>query len=166
MGRLGRIFRHLGSPLWLTRRRFGPRVLGDIEAAIRAAEASHEGEIRFVVESSLDLGRLLAGQTPRQRAIELFGQLGVWDTAGNNGVLLYLLAADRDVEIVADRGIAARVAPEDWEAICRRMEDCFREGRFGEGAAAGVQATGALLARHFPRAGGDADELPNRPLLL
>ncbi|MBK7251044.1 MAG: TPM domain-containing protein [Gammaproteobacteria bacterium] len=166
MSRSGRIFRHLRTPLWRTRRRFGPDVLAEIEEAIRTAEADHEGEIRFVIESSLDLPRLLAGQTPRQRALELFGQLGIWDTAGNSGVLLYVLAADCGVEIVADRGIAAHVPPAQWVAVCRQMEALFRAGQFGEGAVTGVRATGALLARHFPHAGEAADELPNRPLLL
>lgn len=163
---LRRLARHLLTPLWLTRRRFGPQVLEAIEAAIRSVESTHGGEIRFVVESSLELGPLLAGRTPRQRAIELFARLGVWDTAGNNGVLLYLLMADHDVEIVADRGIAMQVAQEAWERICRDMESRFRDGRYAEGAVAGVRAAGALLARHFPHAGGDTDELPNQPLLL
>ena len=96
----------------------------------------------------------------------VFGQLGVWDTAGNNGVLIYVLMADQDVEIVADRSIAARVPDSDWEAICREMEAHFKEGRFGEGSEAGIAAVGRLLARHFPGDGVDRDEQPNRPVEL
>lgn len=166
MGKLVRILRHLFMPDWLTRRRFDAGALAAIEAAIGQAEARHEGEIRFVVETSLPLGELLAGTTPRQRAIELFGTLGVWDTAGNNGVLIYVSMADRDVEIVADRGIATHVPHEEWEAICRELEQRYRAGQFAAGAAAAVRAAGALLERHFPRAGGDANELPNQPVLL
>jgi uncharacterized membrane protein len=96
----------------------------------------------------------------------VFGHLGVWDTAGNNGVLIYLLRADRCVEIVADRGIAARVLQSEWDAVCREMEDHFRASRFAEGAEAGVRGVGRLLGKHFPNAGGDRDELPNQPVLL
>ncbi len=149
-----------------TRRRFPTHALRTIEKAITTVEAKHAGEIRFVIETSLDLGDLWAGRTPRQRAVELFGRLGIWDTERNNGVLIYLLMAEHDVEIVADRGIAARVSAEEWEALCRTMEQHFRESRFLEGAVAGIEGVGALLARHFPNEGGDRNEQPNRPVLL
>jgi uncharacterized membrane protein len=98
--------------------------------------------------------------------MQVFGQLGVWDTAQNNGVLIYLLLADHIVEIVADRGIAARIAQSEWDGVCREMEGHYREGRFGEGSVAGVRGVGRLLSRHFPGRRGNADELPNQPVLL
>jgi uncharacterized membrane protein len=98
--------------------------------------------------------------------MQVFGQLGVWDTAQNNGVLIYLLLADHVVEIVADRGIAARIGQSEWDGVCREMERHYREGRFGEGSVAGVRGVGSLLSRHFPGRRGDADELPNQPVLL
>lgn len=149
-----------------TRRRFPTHVLQAIEKAITTVEAQHAGEIRFVVETSLDVAALWSGRTPRQRAIELFGSLGIWDTANNNGVLIYLLMAERDVEIIADRGIASAVDPREWETLCRVMEEHFRDGRFREGALAGVEGVGALLARHFPNHAGDRNEQPNRPILM
>ena len=161
-----RWLRHLTATPVATRRRFPRHVLQAIEKAITAIEAQHAGEIRFAVETSLDFAALRAGRSPRERAVELFGQLGVWDTEHNNGVLIYLLMAEHDVEIVADRGIAARVTPEEWEALCRLMETHFREGRFREGAVAGVEGVGSLLAKHFPGTGGDRNEQPNRPVLL
>ena len=141
-------------------------MLRGIEAAIAGVERLHAGEIRFAIETAFDLPDLWYGTTPRERAVLVFGQLGVWDPAGNNGVLIYVLMADRDVEIVADRAIAARVPASDWEAICREMESHFKEGRFGEGAEAGVAAVGRLLARHFPGDGGDENEQPDRPVML
>jgi uncharacterized membrane protein len=162
----GRFLRHIFSTRWSTRRRFAPKVLADIEAAIREAEALHAGEIRFVVETALDLPELLQDLAPRRRAMQVFGQLGVWDTAENNGVLIYLLLADHIVEIVADRGIAARIAQSEWDGICREMEHHFREGRFSEGSVAGVRGVGRLLSRHFPGRHAGADELPNQPVLL
>lgn len=157
---------HLLATPWQTRRRFPSHALSAITAAIEKVEARHAGEIRFVVETALDLPALWRGVTPRERALEVFGRLGVWDTADNNGVLIYLLLCERDVEIVADRGIAARVPPAEWETICRRMEAQFRDGRFREGAIVGIEAVGELLARHFPQAAGDRNEQPNRPVLL
>jgi uncharacterized membrane protein len=164
--RIGRALRHFFSTRWGARRHFTPAVLARIEAAIVAAERRHAGEIRFAIETAFDLPELWRGVTPRQRAVDVFGQLGVWDTAGNNGVLIYVLVADRDVEIVADRAIAARVPQADWEAVCRGMEAEFRAGRFGEGAEAGIAGVGRLLARHFPGQGGDRDEQPNAPVIL
>jgi uncharacterized membrane protein len=164
--RAKRILRHLLLPACVARRRFTSSVLAEIERAIGEVEAQHSGEIRFAIETAVDLPRLWRGVSPRQCALDAFAQLRVWDTAGNNGVLIYVLFADRDVEIVADRAIAERVSQADWEAVCRTMEEHFRAGRFGPGAVAGVHGVGRLLAQHFPRSGGDRNELPDRPVLL
>jgi uncharacterized membrane protein len=164
--RFGRAFRHFFSTRWGTRRRFPANVRARIEAAIAAVEGRHAGEIRFAIETAFDLPELWSDVTPRQRAVNVFGQLGVWDTAGNNGVLIYVLVADHDVEIVADRAIAARVAQGEWDAICREMELAFRAGRYAEGAEAGIAGVGRLLARHFPGRGGDRNEQPDAPAML
>ena len=164
--KLGRLLRHLLSTRFSTRRRFPPAVRVAIEEAIRDCEARHAGEIRFVVETAFDLPELWHDLAPRQRALQLFGQLGVWDTAHNNGVLIYVLMADRIVEIVADRGIAARVSQAEWGAVCRQMEHHFREGRFREGSIVGITGVGALLGRHFPGKGPGGQELPDQPVLL
>ncbi|MDE2311183.1 MAG: TPM domain-containing protein, partial [Betaproteobacteria bacterium] len=116
---LKRIMRHLSSGRAAVRSAFPPRTLDAIERAIRETEAKHNGQIRFAVEAALELAPLLAGQTAQQRALEVFSKLRVWDTEHNNGVLIYLLLADRDVEIVADRGIHTRLGQETWETICR-----------------------------------------------
>jgi uncharacterized membrane protein len=163
---IGRVLRHLFATRWGTRRRFTRAVLKRIEAAIAAVESRHAGEIRFAIETAFDLPDLWYGTTPRQRAVQVFGQLGVWDTAGNNGVLIYVLMADRDVEIVADRAIAARVPQADWDAICHEMEKHFRTGRFAEGAESGIEGMAALLTRHFPGGVGDRNEQPDRPVLI
>jgi uncharacterized membrane protein len=163
---IGRVLRHLFTSRWSVRRRFDAATLARIEAAIREVEGRHAGEIRFAVEPALDFPDLLRGETPRERALELFGLLGVWDTELNNGVLLYVLLADRDVEILADRGIAGRVPQADWDRLCEEMRAHYRAGRFAEGSVAGVIGVGTLLARHFPGGRGDTDELPNQPVLL
>jgi uncharacterized membrane protein len=161
-----RTLRHLGTTRWSARARFPAQVLGEIERSIRDAEAHHQGEIRFAVEASLDLQQLWRGATPRERALQAFSHLGIWDTTANNGVLIYVLLADRAVEIVADRGIAARVTQAEWEQICGEMQAHFRAGRFAEGSTAGVLRVGQILAQHFPAGSDAANELPNRPVML
>ncbi|TAN77894.1 MAG: hypothetical protein EPN14_06985 [Gallionella sp.] len=161
-----RIMRHLSTGRAAVRRVFPSRTLDAVEQAIRATEARHDGQIRFAVEAALDLSPLLAGQTARERAIEVFSQLRVWDTEHNNGVLIYLLLADRDVEIVADRGIHAKLGAEVWEAICREMEAAFCGGKFEDGVLAGIHAVGAHLAHHFPPRGGKPNEMPDSPVML
>jgi len=137
-----------------------------IEKAIKASEGAHCGEIRFVVEAALHIESLLRGQSARERAIDVFSQLRIWDTERNNGVLLYLLLADRDVEIVADRGIHEKVGPQEWEKTCRKMEAAFRQGDFEGGVVGGLQEVTRHLAEHFPPIGDDRNELPDKPVVL
>jgi uncharacterized membrane protein len=150
----------------VVRRVFPETALTAIEQAIRQSEMTHAGEIRFAVEPALDTLPLLKARSGREQAIEVFSQLRVWDTEHNNGVLIYLLLADHDVEIVADRGIDARVGQEKWEAICRLMEESFREGQFEAGVIAGIHAIGEHLKEHFPLRPGGQNELPDRPVIL
>ncbi|MGX2041014.1 TPM domain-containing protein [Methylocaldum sp. MU1018] len=163
---LGRTLKHLCYGPWRLRRALPRRSLEAVAEAIRDSETKHGGEIRFAVESSLDWRRLLRRETPRERAVAVFSELRVWDTERNNGVLIYLLLADRDVEIVADRGIDRRVGAAAWERICREMEAAFRKGDFEAGIVAGVRAVGAHLERHFPGPDVYGDELANRPVIV
>src|SRR5215469_6658401 len=164
--KLTRLVRHLVTTHFSTRRRFPPAVLEAIEQAIRDCEARHAGEIRFVVETAFDFPELWHDLPARRRALQVFGQLGVWDTAHNNGVLIYVLMADRVVEIVADRGIAARVGQAEWSAVCRQMEHHYRAGDYREGSIVGILGVGALLGRHFPGKAPGGNELPDQPVLL
>ncbi|MBI5430816.1 MAG: TPM domain-containing protein [Nitrosomonadales bacterium] len=166
-----RIMRHLSTGNAAVRRAFPPRMLAAIERAIRETETRHNGQIRFAVEAALDMPPLFAGQLARERAIAVFSELRVWDTELNNGVLIYLLLADRDVEIVADRGVHARLGNDVWETICQEMEANFRAGGFEEGVLAGIGSVGQHLARLYPRTGdqsaGDRpNELPDSPVLI
>jgi uncharacterized membrane protein len=161
-----RLGRHFITDHHSARRKFSAQALQRIQDAIAAGERLHAGQVRFVVEGSLPLSQILRGLAPRERALELFGRLGVWDTEHNSGVLLYLLLADKDVEIVADRGISGKIAQETWQVICRAMESAFREGRFEDGALAGINAVSELLAQHFPRGGAGPNELPDTPVVL
>jgi len=163
----GRMLRHVLATQWNTRRQFPDATLDAIEAAIARTEKAHDGEIRFAIETSLPLPAIWKEVDPRRHAQLVFSHLGVWNTEHNNGVLIYLQLADRDVEIVADRGLSGRVTAAEWEAVCHLMEEHFRAGRFREGSVAGVEAVGSLLARHFPaQPGRSTNELPDRPVLL
>jgi hypothetical protein len=156
--------RHLVMPAWSVRRAFDATTLKAIEQAFSDTERSHGGEIRFAVEASASPLDLMRGITPRHQAMEAFARLGVWDTEANNGVLIYVAWADRDVEIVADRGFNGLVSVQEWAEVCRRMEQSFARGSPRQAIVDGIRAAGLLIARHFPTT--DRDELPNRPVLL
>lgn len=158
--------RHLIASARRTRWLFTPEVLAQIEAAIGAAEARHAGEIRFVIETALPPHLIWHGVTARARALELFARLHIWDTQHNNGVLIYVLRADRAVEIIADRGINARVSAQEWELVCREVETNYRAGRYLEGSRVAVAGVARLLAQHFPAGRASGNELPNQPVLL
>ena len=165
-----RLLEHLIAPSWLTRQAFPAATLAAIEKSVKAMEQRHVGELRVVVEAGLPLRHLWHGVTARERAAEVFAQLRVWDTEQNNGVLLYLQLIDRRVEIIADRGVNARVAQAQWDAVCRAMEAAFRRGDYAAGTLQAVASIGQLLARNFPAGPGGsaraANELPDKPLLL
>lgn len=166
MPNLARTVRHLVYDYWAARRAFPPHTMAAIEREIAANERRHDGEVRFAVEASLPFRDLWVDDSARERAVELFARLHVWDTEQNAGVLLYVLLADKRVEIVADRGIHRRVGEQAWESICASMQREFHEGRFQEGAIIGVQAVSDLLAAHFPPAADNVNELPNEPVIV
>src|ERR1700736_3429769 len=145
-----RIGRHLLEHRWRVRRIFTPDVLAASEKAIKAGEATHSGQVRFVVEGALHGAPLFRNQPARGRALDIFSHLRIWDTVHNNGVLIYLLLADRNVEIVADRGIDAHVGAEGWEPICRDMEAVLKNGQFETGVIKGIAAVSRQLAKYYP----------------
>jgi uncharacterized membrane protein len=161
-----RIGKHLIEHHWRVRRIFTPKVLDDIEQAIKLTEGTHSGQVRFVVEGALDGKPLFRDQPARERALDIFSDLRIWDTAHNNGVLIYLLLADRKVEIVADRGIDARVGASGWQKICAVMETDFKAGNFEAGAIRGIGAVSKQLAAHFPPQPDERNELPDAPVVM
>jgi uncharacterized membrane protein len=163
---IGRIGRHLLEHRWRERKIFPPKVLAAIEQAIKAGEATHSGQIRFVVEGALDGAPLFRDQPARERALDIFAQLRIWDTAHNNGVLIYLLLADRQVEIIADRGIDAKVGAAGWARICADMEIDFKAGNFESGVIRGIEAVSRQLAIYFPKHGDGVNELPDAPVVI
>jgi uncharacterized membrane protein len=161
---VSRVLKHVVLPPWAARRAFPASSLKKIEAAIKASEQRHRGELRFAVEGPLALAHLR--RSTRERAREVFAQLGVWDTEENTGVLIYVQLVDRAIEIVADRGIAARVVQSEWDAICRAMETQFRKGEYLAGAFEAIEAVTRTLERHFPARGLNPNELPDKPAVI
>lgn len=164
MADLARVLKHASAGPWTARRAFSAPVLTAIQEAIAASEAQHGGEIRFAIEHALSPLSVWRGLGSRQRALEVFASLGVWDTEHNNGVLIYVLWADRKVEIVADRGFNGRVSEQEWAEVCRLMERGLASGDCRTAVTSAVRATGALVARHFPTP--DGNELPDHPVML
>lgn len=161
-----RIARHLATPGWAVKNAFPSTTMSAIEQAIESAESTHLGQIRFVVEGALDGTPLFKQQAARDRALDLFSRLRMWDTEENSGVLIYLLLADRAVEIVADRGIHAKAGSAAWTAICRAMELAFKARHYEVGAVQGVQSVAKQLIKHFPAGSRLHNELPDEVVML
>ena len=161
-----RVVPHLLLPRVVLNRRFPAATLKAIEGAVGASEKRHRAEIRFAIEVALDVRALWRVRTVRDRALEVFADLAVWSTAERNGVLIYVLLAERHVEIVADHGLTGRVSDAEWREVCALIEREFVQSRWREGALHGIEAATALLAREFPASGGNRNEQPDRPIVL
>ena len=160
---VSRLLKHLVVPPWVARSAFPPSSIRKIQEAITASERRHRGELRFVLEGPSHFARLRV--PPRHRAREVFAQLGVWDTEENTGVLVYVQLVDRRIEIVADRGIAARVGQAEWDEVCRAMERRFRKTEYLPGALEAIEAITRILERHFPARDANPNELPDKPVI-
>ncbi|MEO8459422.1 MAG: TPM domain-containing protein [Dokdonella sp.] len=161
-----RLIKHLFESL-TQRRHFPAATLAVIQQAIAAGEQRHRGEMVFAVEPGLRASAIIAGETPRARAEQVFSHLRVWDTRENTGVLVYVLLADRAVEIIADRGITAVIPDTQWLAICERLLARYAAGEFESGTITAIAKISDLLAAHFPANPDDnPDELPNRAMML
>ena len=169
--RIQRFLKHLWLDPSDTRRVIGPAALQRLSQAVTQSERRHSGEIRIFVEAALPLASVLrsipTARLVRQRALALFAELRVWDTAGNNGVLIYLLLAERKIEIVADRGLNERVDAKTWKALMAHMGSAFAAGQFEEGLNEALTTVSSLLEQHFPLASGqlNRNELPDTPEL-
>jgi uncharacterized membrane protein len=165
MVKLSRWLKHAFMPPWCWRLSFPADVLKDIEKAVKQSESQHSGELRFAIENSLAPGWVWHGMTARHRANEVFSNLRVWDTEENSGVLIYIQLADREVHILADRGINKCVAQTEWNRIAQLMQNEFSSGNFRQGSLQGIEEITRLLATHFPANSDNTDELSNKPVI-
>lgn len=168
--RLTRLLRHR----WVddARHTIPKAAMQRISQHVVQSEARHTGEIRICIESGLPSGALLSPlDTPtliRQRAVALFGDLRVWDTECNNGVLVYLLVAERAIELVADRGINHYVTPAQWQSLVQRLGNTLRQNRWEDGLTQTIDDITVMLEQHFPASNGTANpnELPDTPIIV
>ncbi len=167
MGKLSRILKHRLYDETDTARALDAATVERLTARVMTSERRHSGEIRVCVESSLPLSYLWQDLTARDRAVTMFGKLRVWDTAANNGVLIYLLLAERTIEIVADRGLNRVVTDAEWKHIIAGMRDAFVQGKYEAGLIKAIDAVDELLTLHFSLGEGasNPNELPDRPHL-
>ena len=166
MAKISRVFSHLcAAP---ASRTFNAAALEVIGATIAECESQHRGEIVFAVEADMPISDIWQGVSARDRAVSAFARLNVWDTASNNGVLIYFLLAEHRIEIIADRGFEGLVSPEQWRGVCQLMEEQLTAGEYLEAVKRGIRASSEIIALHFPQLEGqfDEDELPNQPRIL
>lgn len=166
MTRLQRIIKNMFTLPYHARQVFSEHILHDLENTIRESEKLHRGEIRLVVEHGLDVWDVINGLTARERAIDLFSHMRVWDTEENTGVLIYILFSEHQIEIIADRGIHRRVEEGYWQALCQEMENAFRTGHYREGTLRAIEDLTQTLKRYFPATLENTNELPNAPLVM
>ena len=161
----GAAFRNITYSAAKVRKCFPDAAMSEIERAISVAESEQSCDIRFVVEGGMPLHFSFSGRGSRTRALELFSNLGVWDTEENNGVLFYILLAERSFEIVADRGVTKKLKESDWLTLATTVKSYFTDEKWMEGAVRGVRELSGMLQPHFP-AKEKKNELPNKPVVL
>lgn len=161
-----RLIKHVFASNRATKNIFTDESLKKIEAAITESELTHSGQIRFIVETSLSPQSLFNHQTPRERALEVFSLFRVWDTANNNGVLIYLLMADRNFEIVADRNIHNLAGEDYWKSVSNEMAQLLRQNKFEEGVLHGIERIHQVLRYHFSSEIITPNELPDKPIII
>lgn len=159
-----RLFSHFIMTRWYMRSVFTDTALDAITDQIKLCESTHGGEIRVAIESELSTNALLRGQSPRERATEVFANLRVWDTDQRNGVLIYLCLADRAIEIIADRGLNGKVTDKEWHSVCQSLQALCAQGKYQQAICSAIHDVSLLLAKHFPCT--DRNELPDQPVML
>lgn len=152
---------------WFRLSRWFPQAtMRRIRDAVAEGERGHAGELCLAIESRYSVWAVLNGLRARARARQVFSLLRIWDTQDNSGVLLYLQLAERKVELVADRGIAARVDPGEWQAICAQLASDIGLKPPDEAVLGCLGRINALLTLHFPAAADNPRELPDEPVVL
>jgi len=123
-------------------------------AAIAEAESKTSGEIRVFLSHKKHDDAVAAAQ-------HAFDRLGMAKTRERNGVLIFVAPKARKFAVIGDAGVHQRCGDEFWKALADEMSGHFRQAEFTTGIIHGIRKAGDLLARHFPRRPGDANELPD-----
>ena len=135
---------------------FTPEEKKIVTSAIEAAERSTSGEVRVFIESKCLFVNAV------DRAIEMFQQLNMTNTAQRNAVLVYVAVKDRQLAVFGDEGIHQKVGNEFWNASVKEMLLHFNKENHAQGIAEVVKQIGEALKQHFPYDGAtDVNELPD-----
>jgi len=104
----------------------------------------------------------IVGEAVHRAALAQFMAHGVHLTQHRTGVLIYLCLRPRRIELVADEAIHARVEQPVWDAMVTEIAAAARAGQLSEGLVQAIGRVGVLLAQHFPKSAGDANELSDQ----
>mgnify|MGYP002566176803 CR=1 FL=1 len=122
---------------------FTPAQKTAMVAAIRQAEKDTSGEIRIHFENHCRKNVL-------DRAAQVFADLKMHKTALRNGVLIYVALEDKQLAILGDAGINAKVPDHFWDDIKNNMIEKFKSGQICEGVCEAVLTAGQQLKVFFP----------------
>lgn len=173
-----RLWRHRWLDADDARRLLPPPAQQRLAQAVAASEQRHTGEICLCIEGGLPVSYLWRSWRQglsldtivRQRALMLFGKLGVWDTEHNNGVLIYLLLAEQRIELVADRALAQQWPVEHWQELVQRLSGQLQAHRFESGLSECLNEVSQLLEQHFATNADTTsrpdNQIPNAPVFV
>jgi uncharacterized membrane protein len=123
--------------------------------AIREAESKTSGEIRVYVQR----GKLKA--EPLIAAQKKFQRLKMHKTQQRNAVLIFVAPRERKFAVVGDKAIHEKCGDEFWQRIVEGMRAHFQNEKFSHALVEAIQEIGKVLAAHFPKTLGNANELPD-----
>ncbi|TGK00164.1 hypothetical protein EHQ53_04960 [Leptospira langatensis] len=150
----------------LLRKYFSSKDLKEIKSAVTDSEKSHRGEIRIAIETKLSLYQVLFGKTAKERSVEMFSFLRVWDTEENTGILVYLLLSEKKILILADRGIYKKIGQDRLNEISHKIGTGLKSGKAKEAIVEGIRELSSDLKKHFPAKGKNPNELPDEPFIV
>jgi putative membrane protein len=101
-----------------------------------------------------------------RRAVEQFLVQNLHTTQGRTGVLIFVSAAERFAEILADAAIHEKVPEDTWATIVRDLTDHIGRGQAGEGFVRAIDSVGSHLAQHFPPGPREPHALSNHLIVL
>ncbi len=131
-----------------------PQEEKQIVEAIRKAEKNTSGEIRVHLEKN-------STSDGKQRAIEVFNELGMQHTVQKNGVLFYVDVDNKVFVVLGDEGINKVVPPDFWDSIKNKVIDSFKNRKYAQGLIDGIEEVGEKLKKYFPYQQNDINELPD-----
>lgn len=137
----------------------------ELTAKISQAEKGHNGEIVLVIENHLPLSQAYHIGC-HERAIDVFSHYKVWDTQHNTGILIYLNLCERNLQIIADRGINQKVNPTTWQNLCQETLVYFKKQDMKTGLTVLIDAISQILKTHNPSADTQGNELSDDIIML